>query len=91
MKRAGEPAGHDFGDNRVPGAGQRVRECLTERPELDNQGTLIMTHRDRAGDPLGHRAGEGGVKPFPSIPDRPRALRGHSFSGAGTRGLRLHS
>ncbi len=44
MKRAGEPAGHDFGDNRVPGAGQRVRECLTERPELDNQISLTRNH-----------------------------------------------
>ena len=57
MKRAGNPAGHDFGDNRVPGAGQRVRECLTERPELDNQISLIMTHRDRVGDPTGQWAG----------------------------------
>ncbi len=63
MKRAGKPAGHDFGDNRVPGAGQRVRECLTERPELDNQGALIMTHRHRAGDPPGRReaAGDAGA------------------------------
>ncbi len=42
MKRAGEPAGHDFGDNRVPGAGQRVRECLTERPELDNLVSVLF-------------------------------------------------
>ncbi len=33
---AGPTAGHDFVDNRVPGDGQRVRECLTERPELVN-------------------------------------------------------
>ncbi len=46
MKRAGKPAGHDFADNRVPGGGQRVREGLTERPELDNQGSVIKTHRD---------------------------------------------
>ena len=39
MKRAGKPAGHDFGDNRVPGDGQKARECLTERPELDNEDT----------------------------------------------------
>ncbi len=44
MKRAGKIAGHDFGDNRVSGDGQRVRECLTERTELDNQVSLIRTH-----------------------------------------------
>ncbi len=46
MKRAGNPAGHDFADNRVPGAGQRVRECVTERPELDNHPALIKTHKE---------------------------------------------
>ena len=51
---SGPTAGNDFGDNRVPGKGQkagsggldretirqpRVQEGLTERPELDNQGS----------------------------------------------------
>ena len=41
-------AGNDFGDNRVPGKGQKVRKSLTERPELDNQPTQINTHCDGA-------------------------------------------
>ncbi len=80
MKRAGPTAGHDFGDNRVPGAGQRVRECLTDRPDLDNQVSLIMTHRDRAGDASGQGAGRregagpaGHRQGFPTPPRAPAA------------------
>ena len=62
MKRAGKPAGHDFGDNRVPGAGQRVRECLTERPELDNRRRDLSLNRNvLVAEPLacGSRRGRG--------------------------------
>ncbi len=69
MERAGKPAGHDFGDNRVPGAGQRVRECLTERPELDNQVSLI---RDAGGQGM---AAFGGAA-WPPSGIRRAALRG---------------
>jgi hypothetical protein len=44
MKRSGHNAGEDFADNRVPGDGQRVRECLTKEPELDNQILKSETH-----------------------------------------------
>ncbi len=48
MKRAGGHAGEDFGDNRVPGKGQKgFRKSLTTVPELDNQPAVIKTHRDR--------------------------------------------
>ncbi len=55
MELAGPTAGHDFGNNRVRGAGHRVRECLTERPELDNQPSSILTHFMGA-----HRRGRAG-------------------------------
>ena len=44
MKRTGQTAGEDFGDNRVPGKGQKARKSLTTVPELDNQPALIGTH-----------------------------------------------
>ena len=49
MKLSGPLTGNDFGDNRVPGNGQKERfwRGLTAEPELDNQGALTMTHRDR--------------------------------------------
>ena len=47
MKRTGQTAGEDFGDNRVPGKGQKARKSLTTVPELDNQPAVIKTHRDR--------------------------------------------
>ncbi len=37
---------HDFADSRVPGDGHRVRECLTERPELDNQPQRRLTRQE---------------------------------------------
>ena len=62
MKRSGKPAGEDFADNRVPGKGQKkVRKNLTAVTELDNQGALIRTPRDRVDGPSGRR---GIVKPF---------------------------
>ncbi len=33
-------------------------DCRVMEPASLYQGALIMTHRDRAGDPLGHRAGQ---------------------------------
>jgi len=44
MKRTGSTAGDDFGDNRVPGEGQKVRKSLTKETELDNQAALTETH-----------------------------------------------
>ena len=75
MERDGKPAGHDFGDNRVPGDGQRVRECLTERPELDNQPSLILTHRDgfpRLSVRSAWRGGAGHREPRATRPESPR-------------------
>ena len=91
MKRAGKTAGDDFADNRVPGKGQKgARKSLTDGTELDNQGALIRTHRDRVGDPSGRRGGAGRCGASSSRSD---ALRRAAYAtrGAACRGFRAAS
>ncbi len=52
MKRPGQTAGEDFGDNRVPGEGQNNGSwSLTAETELDNQRVLTETHLGDSQEP----------------------------------------
>ena len=86
MKRSGKPAGEDFADNRVPGKGQKkVRNSLTNVTELDNQGALIRTPRDRVGGPSGRRgdAGDAGHRQaVPTPSDGPHTRPAGRLSGS---------